>query len=332
MTKKLLIVDDEFGGKSKKDATKLKRLSSQQTFSIRRPYGKVSEDLNRLAVLGGTSNESEVINDHTGNRRIIPVNVVNFDLVKYRSIDKTELFMELYHEWQMDRTSWFLTSTEIENLNLSTINNHEVMTDEEIVILEKDFSTIDKFNDLNNGVLTSTLQMFIRDNNYVLDSAKEIFEMKMEQHFGSELFINQAHVLTSYIPYNIHTDARGGFGVPSDTYQAAWTFIIPLDTYDSSTILFEQEADEGEENWDDEDLIEKYGWQLHDEDPILFENYLKGIEPLERTRTYSVESIFKWKKGTMFAASRKKFHTSDNFLLRGITEKRAIVMWTTIPK
>lgn len=208
----------------------------------------------------------------------------------------------------------------------------DFLTDQEIIILEKDFSTIDKFNDLTNGVLTSTLQVFIRDNNYLLGSAKEIFEMKMEQHFGSELFINQAHVLTSYIPYNIHTDARGGFGVPSDTYQAAWTFIIPLDTYDSSTILFEQEADEGEENWDDEDLIEKYGWKLHDEDPILFENYLKGIEVLERTRMYSVESIFKWKKGTMFAASRKKFHTSDNFLLRGITEKRAIVMWTTIPK
>jgi len=147
MTKKLLIVDDEFGGKSKKDATKLKRLSSQQTFSIRRPYGKVSEDLNRLAVLGGTSNESEVINDHTGNRRIIPVNVVNFDLVKYRSIDKTELFMELYHEWQLDRTSWFLTSNEIENLNLSTINNQEVMTEEEIV--NKIF-VYDKFHEMTN--------------------------------------------------------------------------------------------------------------------------------------------------------------------------------------
>ena len=37
----------------KKDATKLKRLSSQQTFSIRAPYGRITEDLNRLAVLGG---------------------------------------------------------------------------------------------------------------------------------------------------------------------------------------------------------------------------------------------------------------------------------------
>ena len=207
------------------------------------------------------------------------------------------------------------------------------LTDEEIGILEEDFLKIDKLIDCStNGKENSTLQAFINENVYWIDSAKTILEPKIKQHFGNDVFINQGHVLTSYIPYNIHTDARGGFGIPSDTHQAAWTFIIPLDTYDSSTILFEQEADEGEENWDDKDLIEKYGWQLHDEDPILFENYLKGIEVLERTRVYSVESIFKWKKGTMFAASRKKFHSSDNFLLRGVTEKRAIVMWTTIPK
>ena len=52
MTKKILIVDDEFGGKNKSDYKKLKNLSSKQHFSVRRPYGKVSEDLERIAVLG----------------------------------------------------------------------------------------------------------------------------------------------------------------------------------------------------------------------------------------------------------------------------------------
>lgn len=155
MTKKLLIVDDEFGGKSKKDATKLKRISSQQTFSIRRPYGKVSEDLNRLAVLGGTSNESEIINDHTGNRRILPVNVVNFDLVKYRTIDKTELFMELYHEWQKDRTGWFLTTNEIEDLNRSTLNNQEVMSEEELIL---ECVTKDDYTEMTNTQIKLKLE------------------------------------------------------------------------------------------------------------------------------------------------------------------------------
>lgn len=133
MCKKLLIVDDEFGGKSKKDATKLKRLSSQQIFSIRAPYGRITEDLNRLAVLGGTSNESDVINDPTGNRRIIPVNLIRFNLEKYISIDKTKLFIELYNEWKQDPKGWFLTHNEIQMLNNATLKNTEVWIEEEII-------------------------------------------------------------------------------------------------------------------------------------------------------------------------------------------------------
>jgi predicted P-loop ATPase len=133
MCKKLLIVDDEFGGKSKKDATKLKRLSSQQTFSIRAPYGRITEDLNRLAVLGGTSNDSEVINDPTGNRRIIPVNLISFDIDKFKAIDKTKLFIELYNEWKNDPTGWFLEKWEVEYLNEMTLKNTEVWQEEDLI-------------------------------------------------------------------------------------------------------------------------------------------------------------------------------------------------------
>ena len=133
MTKKWLIVDDEFGGKSKKDATKLKRLSSQQTFSIRMPYGRVSEDLMRLAVLGGTSNDAEVINDPTGNRRIIPINLISFDFDAYLAIDKDKLFIELYNEWKQDKEAWFLTKIQIEYLNKANEKNIEVMGEVEVI-------------------------------------------------------------------------------------------------------------------------------------------------------------------------------------------------------
>lgn len=135
MCKKLLIVDDEFGGKSKKDATKLKRLSSQQTFSIRAPYGRITEDLNRLAVLGGTSNDSEVINDPTGNRRIIPINLLKFDLEAFKAIDKNKLFLELYNEWVSDSTGWFLTPLEVEWLNKATNKNIEVWQELELLAM-----------------------------------------------------------------------------------------------------------------------------------------------------------------------------------------------------
>lgn len=134
MCLKLLIIDDEFGGKSKKDANKLKRLSSQQTFSIRMPYGRVTEELQRLAVLGGTSNELEVINDPTGNRRVIPVNLVSFNKEKFDKIDKTKLFIGLYKEWLTDKEKFFLTKDEIEILNSCTIPNQESLIEEELIL------------------------------------------------------------------------------------------------------------------------------------------------------------------------------------------------------
>lgn len=137
MCKKLLIVDDEFGGKSKKDAVLMKRMSSVQTFSIRAPYGRVSEDLNRLAVLAGTTNEDEVINDPTGNRRIIPINLISFDYETYEKIDKDRLFIELYNEWKTDKEGWFLSKDEIYFLNQSTLRNTEVMAEAELI--EKHF-------------------------------------------------------------------------------------------------------------------------------------------------------------------------------------------------
>lgn len=155
MTKKLLIVDDEFGGKSKKDATKLKRLSSQQTFSIRMPYGRVAEDLKRLAVLGGTSNEKEIINDPTGNRRIIPINLISFDFEKYKRIDKTELFIELYHEWMMNKEGWFLDKSEIDILNASTIKNTEIMSEAELI--SKHY-VYDPYNKLTNTEIKLQLE------------------------------------------------------------------------------------------------------------------------------------------------------------------------------
>jgi hypothetical protein len=134
MTKKLLILDDEFGGKSKQDAKRLKELSSKQWFNLRRPFGRTSEDLRRLAVLCGTSNDEEIINDPTGNRRIIPVNVLDIDHEKMEEIDKTSLFIEIYHEWVKDKEAFMLTASDIEILNACTSLNEQPSPEEEMIL------------------------------------------------------------------------------------------------------------------------------------------------------------------------------------------------------
>ncbi len=134
MTKKLIILDDEFGGKSKQDAKRLKELSSKQWFNIRRPYGKTQEDLRRLAVLCGTSNDEEIINDPTGNRRIIPVNVLDINHEKMEEINKIDLFIEIYNEWLENKDGFILTKEEIEILNKCSSMNEQPSAEEEMIL------------------------------------------------------------------------------------------------------------------------------------------------------------------------------------------------------
>lgn len=119
MTQKLLVVDDEMGGKSKKESKRLKELTSKQTFSLRRPYGHSNEDINRLAVLGGTSNELDLLNDPTGNRRIVPVEVLAIDHALYNSVNKVALFVELFRMYK-DGFEWQFNKRDVEVLNGNT--------------------------------------------------------------------------------------------------------------------------------------------------------------------------------------------------------------------
>lgn len=140
MCRKLILCDDEFSGKSKNEYKLLKQYASTQFFNLRQPYGRKFEDYRRYAVLCGTSNENEVINDPTGNRRIIPINLVNIDFEAYRAIDKIDLLMEAYHIWKTEGdASWQLNKGEIAQLSMSSADNEQVDTAAEAldVVFEK---------------------------------------------------------------------------------------------------------------------------------------------------------------------------------------------------
>jgi len=115
MTQKILIVDDEMGGKSKKENKRLKELTSKQVFSLREPYGRNNVDLVRIAALGGTTNDNGIIDDPTGNRRIIPIHVDAIDWKAGNSIDRIALIMEAYHLYKAG-FKWQLSKQDIEYL------------------------------------------------------------------------------------------------------------------------------------------------------------------------------------------------------------------------
>lgn len=143
MTQKLLIMDDEMGGKSKKDERRLKELLSRQTFSLREPYGKNNVDLNRLAVLSGTTNDRHILNDPTGNRRILPIHVDTINQEKYNSINKIDLFIEAYKLY-VNGFDWQLSKEDIKRLR---IHGGEFETyDAEYELILKYFEVPDEAN------------------------------------------------------------------------------------------------------------------------------------------------------------------------------------------
>ena len=115
MTQKLIIMDDEMSGKNKTDEKRFKDLTSKHTFSLRAPYDKSNMDYRRVAVLCGTSNDKEIINDPTGNTRILPVEVVSIDHEAYNSVDKDELFMEIVRTYDGGE-NWNFSKEELDRL------------------------------------------------------------------------------------------------------------------------------------------------------------------------------------------------------------------------
>jgi len=131
MTQKILIVDDEFGGKSKQEEKRFKEITSKQIFNLREPYGRVNVDLHRLATLGGTTNDTGVLNDPTGNRRLIPIFVQSIDHAQYNAIDKDLLFIQAYREYEKG-FNYNLTKEEIKLLNDNTGEFEQVDSLEEL--------------------------------------------------------------------------------------------------------------------------------------------------------------------------------------------------------
>lgn len=132
LTENLWVLDDEFGGKSKQDNLKLNNITSQQYFSLRRPYGDHNEKILRLAVLCGTSNYFNVLNDPTGNRRIIPIEVKDINKEAYNLIDKKELWMECYRLYK-EGFDWRINQKDIPYLNNDKIKYESTVKEREII-------------------------------------------------------------------------------------------------------------------------------------------------------------------------------------------------------
>jgi predicted P-loop ATPase len=132
MCKKLIVMDDEFGGKSKKDHKHFKGLTSRNKKAIRVPYGRTSIDMKRICSLCGTSNDLELLSDPFGNRRILPVNVISIDHDFYNSIDKISLMMAFYDLYKTG-FHWKFIAADIAELDKGSDAFHDICFEAELI-------------------------------------------------------------------------------------------------------------------------------------------------------------------------------------------------------
>lgn len=102
LTENFLVLDDEMAGRTWKDYQRMKSMLSMASFTMRRPYDKRQRKYPRLASLCATNNNLDLLGDPTGNRRMIPINVLSIDHESYNKIDKAALWLEAYHLMESD--------------------------------------------------------------------------------------------------------------------------------------------------------------------------------------------------------------------------------------
>ena len=158
------------------------------------------------------------------------------------------------------------------------------------------------------------------------DAINSILRPRIEAMFPG-IYVEQIHLFDSFSPYHIHTDVLSTGRPSAEAPNPAWTLIIPMDTYDSHTITFHQKQHDKEPQ-----LYQANNppFEKHSIDRKTYERYFTQCS-YDDFKWFTMDTIFPWIKGSLFAASRWCFHTSDNFIANGIKNKRALIAWTCVP-
>ena len=177
LVKGLLVLDDEFGGLATKDVKDFKKVADSNLIDIRLPYSAFYSKMKRRASLCGTSNESDVLKDVTGNRRILPINVNSIDYDEMIKINTDDLWREAYKLYKSGEDWKIYNSKDIEYLEFNTSFNLEIMPFEELFFNIFSFEKTNTFSErvvLNKGEVLNILnaQLSVKPSKYDI---KDIF-------------------------------------------------------------------------------------------------------------------------------------------------------------
>ena len=150
---------------------------------------------------------------------------------------------------------------------------------------------------------------------------------RLQKLLHKDIYIDDCHIMNSLQPYTPHSDTLTP--KPREGYKHGWTIIIPLDNYNSNTFIFEEKCNwtKDVQEWVKKEKIKPKNVISND----LYNRYF--THSLQKDFDYlTIHDVFPWRKGWLNATDRCRFHASDNYLAKGLTTKRGIVMWTSLPE
>lgn len=132
LTQNLLILFDEFRFAKKVDARQFRAFISASILDYREPYARKSKKRRRIASWCAATNYPDFINEAENNRRMVPILVEAIKHDLYNSIDKKELFLEVYECYKKGETH-LLTQKEVDELAKRSKDNEPVTVEEELI-------------------------------------------------------------------------------------------------------------------------------------------------------------------------------------------------------
>lgn len=190
MCQKLILMDDEMGGKSKQDEKRFKDLTSKNIFTLRAPYGRYNEDYKRIAVLCGTSNDTEVINDPTGNTRILPIEIESIDHAAYNAIDKDELFMEMVRVYESGE-EWDLNSENLDKLNSVSDKHENIPFERELILLHFTSESFRQGDEVIEEMSATEVKDYIEKNSKQQIRSLKRLGIEMRKIFGERIGVKK---------------------------------------------------------------------------------------------------------------------------------------------
>jgi hypothetical protein len=155
----------------------------------------------------------------------------------------------------------------------------------------------------------------------------DLFLSNIPKEIADNVVTAEFYQLQSFFPYESHCDC-GHLRLTEDE-QPYYLFIVPLETIDARTIVFNQTSTNLH-------FIEykQVNQQLPESEQISEEDYLKYFShfwPQERPYL-SINHVFKWEIGKLLACDMRYFHASDNYIKNGLTEKNGLVLMSKTKK